>query len=320
MKESTQNLIIEDTPLEKINDTVLDENNVVLFIKRDELNHKDISGNKWRKLKYNIAELKAKNIDTVLTFGGAYSNHIAATSAAGKEFGFKTIGVIRGEEYPELNPTLRFATDCGMRLHYMDRTTYRKKESDEVINLLKQKYGKFFLVPQGGANIQGVKGCMEIVDDAMIGFDYLCCACGTGTTLTGIITQLKPHQIALGFPALKNGKFLEKDINNFLVQLNISNKNWQLILDYHFGGFAKYNNNLIDFIIRFKELHNVQLDPLYTGKVVFGIYDLAKNGFFRKNSKICVIHTGGIQGIKGFKHRYSQTSHVSEICSPSCPL
>ncbi|MGR3176450.1 MAG: 1-aminocyclopropane-1-carboxylate deaminase/D-cysteine desulfhydrase, partial [Candidatus Anammoxibacter sp.] len=161
------------------------------------------------------------------------------------------------------------------------------------------------LVPQGGANIQGIKGCMEIMDSAMHGFDYICCACGTGATLTGIITQLKSHQTALGFPALKSGEFLKNDVNNFLKQLKSCNNNWQLITNYHFGGFAKYNDKLIDFIVRFKELHNVQLDPVYTGKTVYGIYDLAQNGFFPTGSKICVIHTGGIQGIEGFKHRYN---------------
>ncbi|MGR3220772.1 MAG: 1-aminocyclopropane-1-carboxylate deaminase/D-cysteine desulfhydrase [Candidatus Anammoxibacter sp.] len=305
MRNATPNFIREDTPLEKINDPLLEQNQVTLYIKRDELNHKEISGNKWRKLKYNIVELKRQNIDTVLTFGGAYSNHISATAAAGKLFGFKTIGVIRGEEYPELNPTLQFAAECNMRLHYMDRTTYRKKESEEVIRLLRQKYGVFFLIPQGGANIQGIKGCMEIVDSAMHDFDYLCCACGTGATLTGIITQLKSHQTALGFPALKNGEFLRNDVNSFLKQLKNCNDNWQLITNYHFGGFAKYNSKLIDFIVRFKELHNVRLDPVYTGKTVYGIYDLAQTGFFPKGSKICVIHTGGIQGLEGFKHRYN---------------
>lgn len=305
MNKPIQNIIIEDTPIVRINDPVLEQNRVTLYIKRDELNHKEISGNKWRKLKYNIEALKTANIDTVLTFGGAYSNHISATAAAGKAFGFKTIGVIRGEEYAELNPTLKYATECGMRLHYMDRTTYRNKESDEVIQQLKNRFGVFLLVPQGGANLAGVKGCMEIVDDAMHKFDYICCACGTGATIAGIITQLKPDQTALGFPALKNGGFLADDIIDFLKQLKCSYNNWQLITDYHFGGFAKFNNNLIDFIIRFKELHDVQLDPLYTGKVVYGIYDLAKNGFFPHESTICVVHTGGIQGIEGFKHRYN---------------
>ncbi len=305
MNSLTPHFIFEDTPLVKVTDPFLEQNLVSLHIKRDELNHKDISGNKWRKLKYNIADLKNSGINTLLTFGGAYSNHISATAAAGKEFGFRTIGVIRGEEHLPLNTTLEFAVKCGMDLHYMDRSTYRLKESAEVIRHLEQKFGEFFVVPQGGANLQGVKGCMEIVDETMHDFDYICCACGTGATLAGIIIQLKSHQTALGFPALKGGSFLEKDINYFLSEMKSSNKNWQLILDYHFGGFAKYSNALIDFIIRFKENHDVQLDPLYTGKMVFGIYDMIKKGFFSKNSKICVIHTGGLQGMDGFKERYN---------------
>ncbi len=305
MTNDQQNIILENTPIERIIDPVLEQNRVELYIKRDELNHKDISGNKWRKLKLNIEELRRLNLDTALTFGGAYSNHIAATAAAGKEFGFKTIGIIRGEEHAELNPTLKFAGDSGMQLHYMDRTTYRNKESDEVLEHLRQKFGEFYHVPQGGANIQGIKGCMEIMDNSMREFDYICCACGTGATLTGIIAKLNPHQTALGFPALKNGGFLADDINNFLNQLENNNQNWRLITDYHFGGFAKYNNNLIDFIHRFTELHNIRLDPLYTGKVLYGIYDLAQKAYFQKDSKICVIHTGGLQGIEGFKHRHN---------------
>lgn len=305
MTNATPHFIIEKTPLEKINDPLLEENNVELYIKRDELNHKDISGNKWRKLKYNIEELQRGNINTILTFGGAYSNHIAATAAAGKEFCFNTIGIIRGEKHVHSNPTLQFAEDYGMTIDYMDRTTYRQKSTPEVLKSLHKKHGEFIHIPEGGANLQGIKGCAEIIDDSMFNFDFICSACGTGATLTGIITQLKPHQTALGFPALKGGEFLKQDISNFLNKLNNKAQNWKLIRDYHFGGFAKYKPPLIDFIIRFKKLHNIQLDPLYTGKLLYGIYDLAQKGEFPNNSKICAIHTGGIQGLEGFKERYN---------------
>lgn len=267
-----------------------------LFIKPEYLVHPFISGNKYRKLKYNLIEAKNLKNDVLLTFGGAYSNHIAAVASAGKEYGFKTIGIIRGEELTNKindNPTLKFAQQCGMQLEFVTREIYKTKVTEGFIQKLKQQFGDFYLIPEGGTNHLAIKGCEEILTEADTDFDYICCSVGTGGTISGLINSSKPHQKILGFPALK-GNFLQEEITKFA-----NNSNWQLITDYHFGGYAKIHPQLISFINQFKEQHNIPLDPIYTGKMMFGIFDLINNGYFPEHSKILAIHTGGLQGIVG---------------------
>jgi len=267
-----------------------------LYIKPDYLNHPFISGNKYRKLKYNLLEAKQLNKLVLLTFGGAYSNHIAAVAAAGHEFGFQTIGVIRGEELEnkiEENPTLIFARKHGMQFHFISRSAYREKATETFIEDLKSKFGDFYLIPEGGTNVLAVRGCEEILTETDISFDYVCCPVGTGGTISGLINSSFPHQKILGFPALK-GDFLQEEISKFA-----NNSNWELITDYHFGGYAKINAALISFINEFKERYNIPLDPIYTGKMMFGVFDLMRQNYFPENSKILAIHTGGLQGIKG---------------------
>ncbi|RXJ44566.1 1-aminocyclopropane-1-carboxylate deaminase/D-cysteine desulfhydrase [Gelidibacter gilvus] len=268
----------------------------LVSIKREDLIHPYISGNKYRKLKYNLAQAKAEGSNILLTFGGAFSNHIAAVAAVGKELGFKTIGVIRGEELVdkiEANHTLKFAKNCGMMFKFVTREEFRNKISAEFIKNLKSEFGDFYLIPEGGTNDLAIKGCEEILLDADSEFDYICCSVGTGGTISGIINASKPHQKILGFPALK-GDFLQEEISKFA-----ENSNWQLITDYHFGGYAKINPELIGFMNQFKSAHNIPLDPVYTGKLLFGVMDLLNHGFFPEKSKILVIHTGGLQGISG---------------------
>ncbi|GGK09956.1 1-aminocyclopropane-1-carboxylate deaminase [Yeosuana aromativorans] len=269
---------------------------VELFLKREDNIHPFISGNKYRKLKYNIEEAKRLGFETLLTFGGAFSNHIAAVAFAGKEFGFKTIGIIRGDELqdkiPE-NPTLSFAEACGMQFKFVSRDEFRRKHSDLFVTELKQEFDDFYLLPEGGTNALAVKGCEEILTEGDKDFDYVCCAVGTGGTISGLINCSQPGQQILGFPALK-GSFLKEDISKF-----VSKQNWIVITDYHFGGYAKVNAELIHFINQFKKDNNIQLDPVYTGKMMFGIFDLLEKGRFSKGSKILAIHTGGLQGITG---------------------
>ncbi len=267
-----------------------------VVIKREDLIHPFISGNKYRKLKFNIKEAKESNEKSLLTFGGAFSNHIAAVAAAGKKYGFKTIGIIRGEELrlkKYLNPTLQFAKTCGMHLKYVSREAYRTKMDTDFINNLREEFGPFYLIPEGGTNDLAVKGCEEILQADDLEFDYICCAVGTGGTISGLINASKKHQQVLGFPALKND-FLHQDIRKFA-----KNKNWELVTDYHFGGYGKINTELITFINKFKSDFGIPLDPIYTGKMMFGVFDLVKSGYFPENAKILVIHTGGLQGIAG---------------------
>ena len=269
---------------------------VSLFIKRDDLIHPTISGNKFRKLKYNLAQAKSENKETLLTFGGAFSNHILAVAAAGNEQGFRTIGIIRGEELADKiseNPTLQKALDFGMVFEFVGREIYREKSSPKFIHQLAEKFGDFYLIPEGGTNDLAIKGCEEILTASDGKFDYICCAVGTGGTISGLINCSKSSQQVLGFPALK-GDFLGEDIRKF-----VTNPNWKLIPDYHFGGYGKVTEELIVFINDFYKKHKIPLDPIYTGKMMFGVLDLINKNYFPENSKILVIHTGGLQGIAG---------------------
>ena len=269
---------------------------ISLVIKREDLIHPFVSGNKFRKLKYNLLQAKAENQSTLLTFGGAYSNHIAAVAYAGKENGFQTIGIIRGDELAdkiENNPTLKFAQECGMQFEFVSRETYRLKTEATFLEQLQQQYGAFYLIPEGGTNAFAIQGCEEILTPEDASFDYVACAIGTGGTISGLINSVLPHQKVLGFPALK-GDFLQDEIRNFVRQ-----DNWELITDYHFGGYGKVTNDLIDWINQFYEQTQIPLDPVYTGKMVFGIVDLITKNYFPENAKILLIHTGGLQGIQG---------------------
>ena len=281
---------------------ILEEKKVELFIKREDLIHPYVSGNKFRKLKYNLEEAKKLKKKAVLTFGGAFSNHILATSVAGKLCGLKTFGVIRGDELGknvtktlEENPTLRKAQENGMKLQFVSREEYRQKTSFGFIEKMKNKWGDFYLIPEGGTNILSVQGCEEILTKDDKKFNYVCAALGTGGTISGVINSLGRRQKVIGFPALK-GQFLSEEIKKYTT----NRKSWRLQKGYHFGGYAKHTEELITFINKFKEDTGIQLDPIYTGKMLFGILDLVEKDSFEEGSKILAIHTGGIQGIEGF--------------------
>lgn len=272
-------------------------NGVELFIKREDKLHPIISGNKFRKLKYNIEEAKRLNQTTLLTFGGAFSNHILAVAGAGAEFGFKTIGVIRGEELEskiQENPTLVKAQEFGMQFYFVSRTAYRDKEETSFISHLHEKYGNFYLVPEGGTNNLAIKGCEEILTDTdKEYFTHIICAVGTGGTISGLINSSSEKQQIIGFSSLK-GAFLSEVIRNF-----VSKTNWSINDNYHFGGYGKVTDELIQFLNSFYSQTAIPLDPVYTGKMVFGILDWIEKGYFPPNAKILMIHTGGLQGIKG---------------------
>ena len=285
-------------PLQELSDSLLIQKKLRVFILREDLIHSYISGNKWRKLYYNIQEAKQQRLDCLITFGGAFSNHIAATASAGKEFGFKTIGFIRGEEHLPLNSTLSYAKSCGMEFRYLTRSDYRLKETSTFLNSILKNDKNFYLLPEGGTNCFAVKGCEEILTDLPVDFDYVCCACGTGGTISGIINSLKSDQKAIGFPALKGGGFLKDEIEKY-----VTNSQWELNLNYHFGGYAKVKPELINFINSFKTKHKISLDPVYTGKMLFGLWDLIEKDYFRAGSTIIAVHTGGLQGIAGMNNR-----------------
>ena len=280
----------------KIQEIVLENTSVALFIKREDLLHDYVSGNKLRKLKYNLLAAKDQKKECLLTFGGAFSNHIAATAFAGMQHGFKTIGVIRGEELKsqvDVNPTLDFARQHGMIFEFVSRENYKLKDTVDFLENLKLKFGDFYLLPEGGTNDLAILGCEEILNNHDQKFDYVCVSVGTAGTISGLINKALPTQNILGFAALK-GDFL-KDV----IKRNTKNSNWELVLDYHFGGYGKVTNELIEFINNFYKNTSIPLDPIYTGKLVYGVMDLINKNYFPKNSKILIIHTGGIQGIAG---------------------
>lgn len=274
---------------------------IELYIKREDLLHPFISGNKYRKLKYTIQETQRQGCKQLVTFGGAYSNHIAAVAALGKEMNFSTVGIIRGEELSakwHTNPTLKQACECGMNLQFVSRSFYREnKMHPAFLHSLRQKWGDFYLIPEGGANQLGIKGCEEILTPQDNEFTIIACSVGTGTTLAGLINSAKPHQQVIGFSALK-GTFSET-----FLRTHTHHARWRLVNDYHFGGYGKINTTLLTFINTFRDTTGIPLDPVYTGKMVYGIIDLIKKGSFRENSKILLIHTGGLQGIEGMNHR-----------------
>jgi len=295
------------SPIQELSDPLFQEKKIRFFVKRDDLIHPIISGNKWRKLKYNLEAAKAQKVNTLLTFGGAFSNHIAATAVAGQVFDFQTIGVVRGEEHLPLNPTLQLATDSGMQLIYVSRSDYRTKDRLALAKSLISV--PFYFIPEGGTNRLAIKGCQEIIEETEgQEFDYFCVSCGTGGTITGIIQAVKPTQQVIGFSALK-GDFLKQEISNLLDK---KYDNWMLQTDYHSGGYAKFKPELIEFINQFKADFQVQLDPIYTGKLFYGAFDLIKKDHFPERSKILVIHTGGLQGIRGFNERFSNIIKIAK--------
>lgn len=300
----------QPSPLVELEADTFERRQLRLFVKRDDLLHPDISGNKWRKLKYNLLEAGSRGAKKLVTFGGAYSNHLAAVAAAGLEFEIKTLGIVRGERTEPLNPTLQFAESCGMELVYVSRSNFRKKSGVSLLNDLKIDPAGSFLLPEGGTNCLALRGMAELVAEirSQLGFfpDLVCTACGTGGSLAGIVAGLEGRGSALGVSALK-GDFLKSDVENLLQSCgNIFADNWQIITDYHFGGYAKFKPGLIDFINRFRERYDIPLDPVYTGKLFYAVFDLAEKGFFKKDASIVLIHTGGLQGIAGFNERFPQ--------------
>ncbi|MCB9264061.1 MAG: pyridoxal-phosphate dependent enzyme [Lewinellaceae bacterium] len=299
---------------------------VRLLIKRDELLRIGpglaLCGNKWRKLQYNLQAARNAGHATLLTFGGAYSNHIAAVASAGAAFGFHTIGVIRGERPEGLNPTLRFAEGCGMNLQFISRPAFREKHNPKFQERLKEQFGSFYLLPEGGTNALAIHGCRHIVEEVELQTPvfpgYWCCSLGTGGTFAGIVAALNGRARALGFSALK-GDFHNGEIKRILAASAAPSslwkgeggaQPWEVNTDFHFGGYAKYEPYLIDFINGFYQQHGIALDPVYTGKLFYGLFQLIEEGYFPKGSTILAVHTGGLQGVAGFNERFGELIDV----------
>ena len=277
--------------------------NSQVSIKPEYLIHPTVSGNKFRKLKYNLEKVQLENYKGILTFGGAFSNHIAATASAGQELNIPTVGIIRGEELVtqiESNPTLRYAKSCGMHLEFVSRSSYKKKTDPAYLQQLLETFKDYYILPEGGTNALAIKGCEEILTVKDQSFDIICCAVGTGGTIAGVINGSLLTQKIIGFPALK-GEFLKEDICKFATQ-----SNWELWGDYHFGGYAKVDSKLIKFMNDFKLIYNIPLDPVYTAKMMYGIFEGIRSGEIPQTAKVLAIHTGGLQGIEGMNLRLKE--------------
>lgn len=263
-----------------------------IWFKRLDRVHPQISGNKFFKLKYNFLQAKKEQKKRIVTFGGAYSNHIAATAYAAQLFGFESIGFIRGEElqYKALNPTLETARSMGMQLEFIDRARYRDKHSDAFLAQLERQFPNSYIIPEGGSNALAIQGCQEILTLTDQHYDVICTPVGTGGTIAGLIEASLPHQLVLGFSALK-GQFLCEEVSKLS-----SKRNWQIMDDYCCGGYAKTNSELIQFMYDFEAQYQIPLEQIYTAKMLMGVFDLIQKQYFKAKQKILVIHTGGLQG------------------------
>lgn len=285
-----------NSPVHQIQLPILEQFNVKLFVKRDDLIHPMISGNKWRKLKYILKDVEVKNKNQIVTFGGAWSNHLLATACVGALSGLKTLGFVRGEEGIQ-NPVLSLCRLFGMELQFVDRESYRDKQKlfDQLLDE-NQNLNPYF-IDEGGFAYEALEGCMEIVKNLMP-VDHIFCACGTGTTLAGLAKGIDHYGLKStlhGVPVLAGGHFLEKDIRSLYPQAR-----FQLHTEYHFGGYAKTKPELNEFVKYFCSATGILIEPVYTGKMFYAILDQIKNGKIKSGQSILAIHTGGLTGILGF--------------------
>ncbi|GAA5007896.1 pyridoxal-phosphate dependent enzyme [Acinetobacter puyangensis] len=267
-------------------------NDISITIKRLDLVHPNISGNKFFKLKYNLLAARQLGYNRLLSFGGAYSNHIFALAHAAYEYGFHSIGVIRGQElqHQSLNATLATAKKLGMQLEFISRQDYRLKHTAEFLQQLQQRYPDAYIIPEGGSNALAVQGCEEILTEYdRENFDVICCAVGTGGTISGLINRSSTQQHVIGFSALK-GDFLKAEIQQWTTK-----NNWSVYSEETFSGYGKFNTTLTDFIAEIQQQYDVPLEPIYTGKAFYQLYKMMQDNHFPASTRILFIHTGGLQ-------------------------
>ena len=295
--EALQRTLLTPSALTQVNDPWLAQRRIELWLKRDDLIHPIISGNKWRKLKYILQHVLSVNADTLISMGGAYSNHLHALAFAGQQLGINTIGLVRGEAPSVLNPTLQDVLSWGMTLNYVTRVNYRELRHYKHWQALPGLSAGQYWLPEGGAVELALQGVAELVTEMNQPDAILCVPCGTGTTLAGIIANSAPTMTILGFAALKGAGFLNPDVHA-LLPLDKHFGKWSINLDYHCGGFGKVTQELLQFMQRFEYTTGIALDHVYTGKMLLGIYDLITQGYFKAGQKIIAVHTGGLQGAR----------------------
>jgi 1-aminocyclopropane-1-carboxylate deaminase len=277
----------------ELRDERLGRAGVAMLLVRDDLVDPELPGNKARKLKFNMVAAREQGFGTLLTFGGAYSNHLRAVAAAGRRHGFRTVGIVRGEEHLPLNPSLAYAAAQGMTLAYLDRDAYRRKHTDAVLTELKQTWGDCYVIPEGGSNALAVRGCAELPGEIDAAYDVLCCPVGTGGTLAGLAGGLTGERRALGVAVLKGAGFLVDEVTELQRQaFGAPTANWRIDLGHHFGGYAKRTAALDAFVTDFHRRHGLALDPVYTGKLLAALFDLAEQGAFPRGTRLAAVITG----------------------------
>ncbi len=296
--------------LQTVHDPILEQAGVQLDVLRLDQIHPQVSGNKLFKLSKNIEAARQLGCDRLLSFGGAYSNHIHALAWTGNELGLGTIGIIRGEKPANLSPTLIDAQNWNMELCFVSRTEYRQRADKDYLDSLLKRFPNAYLIPEGGGNRLGVEGCQEIVsclkEKTNTSYDLICCAVGTGSTLAGIASTLEQGERAMGVAVLKAGASIDQAVNSYLSVMTdhpSGGQNWSINHDYHFGGYAKFDTKLAKFIDHFIKTQAIPIEPVYTGKLFYAIYDLVRQGCYPKGSRLLAIHTGGLQGLRGTQER-----------------
>ena len=290
---------LKSVPIESFHHPVLSQNGVSVDVKRDDLIHPVISGNKLYKLYFNLVEFERSKMKTLLTFGGAYSNHLHAVACVGKELGVPTVGIVRGEQLLPLNPTLKDCVSWGMTLEPVSRAVYRQKNKCEQVQEIISRYESAYVVPEGGGNLLGVKGAALMLSGVQQDdYDVIAVASGTGATVAGLIYASEPHIKVIGFATLKGASWMAAEVEGFLKQLSCHKSNWQINCNYHFGGYAKKNNELALFVDEITRHYGLELEPIYTGKAFYGVLDLVARGLIKAGSRVLFIHSGGLQGAR----------------------
>ncbi|GLS89486.1 1-aminocyclopropane-1-carboxylate deaminase [Psychromonas marina] len=304
--------LISPSPVQVINHPILTAKNINVSVKRDDLLHTHISGNKWRKLKFNLIAARKSGIDHIVSFGGAYSNHIHALAAAGYYLGFKTSAIIRGEPHYANNPTLKQAQRWGMQLHFVTRQEYRDRADSAYLQKLQQRFSDAIIVPEGGSNAQAITGvselCHEINTQTEKNVDHIITATGSGGTLAGLIagfSEVNNNQTKVtGIAVLKQAEYLNQQVVQLLAQANKKiTVPWQLHTQYHGGGYAKVSPPLAEFCLAFEQQTTIPIEPIYTGKMFYALFELIKQDYFSAGDNIIALHTGGLQGLQGLQQQ-----------------
>lgn len=306
--QSNYSVLVKQCPIEKVDWPVLSERGIHFYVKREDLIDQQVSGNKIYKLAGYLKAAKEQGATTLVSFGGYYSNHLHALAAVGKELGLKTVGVVRGQRPAELNPTLQDCGDNGMHLEFITREAYRDKSNSDFLKALTKQYPNALIIPEGGGGelgLVGVEALGEYVSESFAGKSLtVCVPCGTGTTLAGLVKGGGLGHKFEGFAVVKprvNDTLLEENVRQWLgTSASHLWPQWKIHYDFCGAGYAKVSPELIDFMREFELAYKIPLDPVYTGKMFLGIEQLAKDGHWRAGDTVLAIHTGGLQGRRGF--------------------